>query len=373
MIVTSASLNEQWGAGVRKLWQTGADMRRTLIVGDIHGCFAELVELCRIVGLGSDDLLVSTGDLVDRGPRSADVVRFFAACPTRRWSVLGNHEEKHLRGDRNEAEDPSGRVTRASTPAAEYDAMLSYFRTLPLYLDLPEVLVVHAGLLPGVPLGEQPPKVLTGRGSHGRPGFDGKSPWWFDDPAFCHPKPVVFGHSVFPGVVCAAGGKAWGLDTGAAVGGSLTGLVVPGFHLVSVPTPDYYREALRRFLPAFLHLDLPRLPWRRILDTNAGEWPEPVRSRVVAAQNAWKAALSTLAQDVEALRRTLRWAELEPTERARVGRWLRTHPALDTPYGRCLQRAFPGGPDPAVVARSLPDLTSLEAALEARSALPELT
>jgi hypothetical protein len=156
------------------------------------------------------------------------------------------------------------------------------------------------------------------------------------------------------------------------VGGSLTGLVIPGYHLVSVATPNYYREALERFLPAFLHLDLPRLPWRRILGLAAADWPEPVRSRVIAAQSAWTDALSTLAQDVEALRRVLGWAELGPLERARVGRWLRAHPGFETPYGRCLMRAFPGGPDPAVVAKCLPDLVSLEEALTARSPLPNL-
>jgi serine/threonine protein phosphatase 1 len=48
---------------------------RTLIVGDIHGCFDELIRLVDRADIGPEDLIVSVGDLVDRGPRSYDVVR----------------------------------------------------------------------------------------------------------------------------------------------------------------------------------------------------------------------------------------------------------------------------------------------------------
>lgn len=344
-------------------------MRRLLVVGDIHGCHRELMELCRLADLGPGDVLVSVGDLVDRGPHSLEVVRHFAADPAHRLAVLGNHEEKHLRGDRHELDDPSGRITRAMTPARDYEAMLEYFRRLPLYLDLPEVLVVHAGLLPGAPLGEQPPKVLTGRGSQGRPGFDGATPWWFDDPALVPPKPVVFGHTVFPEVARRAGGRVWGLDTGAAVGGALTGLLLPEQRLISVPTPDYYRELLRRFAPAFLLLDLPRLPWRRVLGLSPEGWPPPVGERLTAARSAWDEALAALAADVDTLREILAWEHLPPAGREVCARALRARPELATPWGRGVRHTFPGRPDPAVVVKIWPCWADLAEALARR---PEL-
>ncbi|HPC83387.1 MAG TPA: metallophosphoesterase family protein [Thermoanaerobaculaceae bacterium] len=344
-------------------------MRRVLVVGDIHGCFHELERLCRLADLGPGDLLVSVGDLVDRGPSSFEVVRHFAADPVHRLAVLGNHEEKHLRGDRHELDDPSGRITRATTRPADYEAMLAYFRTLPLWLELPEALVVHAGLLPTVPLAEQPPKVLTGRGSQGRPGFDGASPWWFDDPALAPPKPVVFGHTVVPEVVCRGGGRVWGLDTGAAVGGKLTGLILPDRRLVSVPTPDYYRELLRRFRPVFLQQDLPHLPWRRVLELPADGWPEAVARRLAAARNAWNDGVAVLAADVEALRALLGWEELGPEARQALARALRARPELVTPYGQALRAVFPGAPDPAVVARIWKCWSELEDAVAWRRQL----
>lgn len=341
-------------------------MRRLFVVGDVHGCFRELVELCRLAELGHGDLLVSVGDLVDRGRQSAQVVEFFAADPSHRLAVLGNHEEKHLRGDRHELDDPSGRITRAITRPRDYEAMLAYFRTLPLWLDLPQALVVHAGLLPGVPLAEQPPKVLTGRGSQGRPGFDGVTPWWFDDPRLAPSKPVIFGHSVFPEVVCRAGGRVWGLDTGAAVGGKLSGLMLPEMRVLSVPTPDYHRELLRRFTPVFLMHDLPHVPWRRLLGLALDGWPPEVVRRLRAARDAWARGLAALAEDADRLRALLAWADAGPEAREALARAMRERSELETPYGRCLRRAFPGGPDPGAVAKELPCWSVLEAALAAR-------
>ena len=342
---------------------------RTFIVGDVHGCFDELQALLALVGLGPLDFLVSTGDLVDRGPRSWEVVRYFAADPDRRWAVLGNHEEKHLRGDRNEDEDPSGRITRCTTRAGDYESMLSYFRSLPLVLDLPEALVVHAGIVPGVPLGEQPGKVLTGRGSLGRVGFDGQSRWWFEAPDRVWPKPVVFGHQIFPEVMRGPRGEVWGLDTGAAVGGALTGLLLPGFHLVSVPTPDYYREALGRWGPVFLARDLPHLPWRRVLDLQPDRWPQPVRREIEQAQAQWRQAFKQLVDDVSRLRADSGYNRLPDRERASFSQRLRVLPSLEGPWGRCLLRCFPGGPTPPLVARVLPDLTAVRQALEERAGL----
>ncbi|HPW54531.1 MAG: serine/threonine protein phosphatase [Thermoanaerobaculaceae bacterium] len=344
-------------------------MRRLLVVGDIHGCFHELEALRRLVELGPADLLVSVGDLVDRGPASFEVVRYFAADPVHRLAVLGNHEEKHLRGDRHELDDPSGRITRTITRPRDYETMLEYFRTLPLYLDLPEALVVHAGLLPNVPLAEQPPKVLTGRGSQGRPGFDGATPWWFDDPTLQPAKPVIFGHSVFSEVVRRAEGRVWGLDTGAAVGGRLSGLLLPELSLVSVPTPDYYRELLRHFAPVFLLRDLPHLPWRRVLGMRPEDWPDEVARRLVHARHAWRDALAALAADVGSLRALLGWEQQGPDTREAWARALRSRPELGSPYSTVLLHAFPGGPDPAVVAKAWSCLAELEKAVAYRHQL----
>lgn len=51
---------------------------RTLVIGDIHGCYDELLDLLRIARIGPGDGVVSVGDLVDRGPKSGRLWISFA-------------------------------------------------------------------------------------------------------------------------------------------------------------------------------------------------------------------------------------------------------------------------------------------------------
>ncbi len=324
---------------------------KTLIVGDIHGCFEELQRLTVRADLGPRDLLVATGDLVDRGPRSLEVVRFFAEDRSHRLSVRGNHEEKHLRGGRPDVGDPSGRILKRTVSAAEYREMLEYFAGLPLWLDLPEVLVVHAGLEPGLTLAQQQPKVLTGRGSQGRPGFDGGSPWWFDEPAFEWPKPVAFGHQIFAEVEHGSRGRVFGLDTGAAEGGRLTGLLVPGFRLLSEPTPDYYRLALELWRPVFLSEDLPDLAWKHVLALRPEDWPDQIGEEVRRAHGLLAAATEQLKREAGDLVSATGYGRLLPAEKEGLARRLRQDPRFASPWGACVLRCFPNGDAGAILRR----------------------
>src|SRR6476659_3513771 len=75
-------------------------MRRTLAIGDVHGCRLELDELLALVAYTpSTDRLVFVGDLVDRGYDPAGVVRLVRELQ-QAGDVLvikGNHEEKLCR------------------------------------------------------------------------------------------------------------------------------------------------------------------------------------------------------------------------------------------------------------------------------------
>jgi serine/threonine protein phosphatase 1 len=65
---------------------------RFLIVGDVHGQMEMLMRLVRLTGYDPfKDRMIALGDLVDRGPGSAEVLRWFAGG-TLRTSLLGNHE-----------------------------------------------------------------------------------------------------------------------------------------------------------------------------------------------------------------------------------------------------------------------------------------
>ena len=66
-------------------------MSRTIVVGDIHGCFDELMDLMEKINLGDRDRVVSVGDLITKGPKNREVLEKFMTYP-RFSTVIVNHD-----------------------------------------------------------------------------------------------------------------------------------------------------------------------------------------------------------------------------------------------------------------------------------------
>ncbi|MEM6450003.1 MAG: metallophosphoesterase family protein [Cyanobacteria bacterium P01_D01_bin.105] len=193
-------------------------MSRRIFFGDIHGHYDGLIRLVAMISPAQQDQLYFVGDLIDRGPKSAQVVEFVRrgnhAC------VLGNHE--HLLLNAFPDENPhlsafqgwlhsGGQPTLTSYPSTE--ALLEHvdwLKTLPLYLDLGDVFVVHAGLDPKKALGAQTKMDFCWI----RDAFHRHSQRVFED------KCIITGHTITftlpqvqPGQI--ARGPGWlGIDTG---------------------------------------------------------------------------------------------------------------------------------------------------------------
>jgi serine/threonine protein phosphatase 1 len=226
-------------------------MPRTIIIGDIHGCFAELLELLDKAGIGDDDLIVSVGDIIDRGPDPREVIEFFR---NRKNSVviIGNHERKHIRGILSYSQQV------AQLQIGEcYNDHVKWLATLPYYWERDDVRVVHWGLFPGVPLDQVPEDVLAGTASGDTKLKEryGEQPWYdfYEDD-----KPVAFGHSVVGSEPLVMHERIFGLDTGACHGMRLTGLLLPEMRLVSVPArTDHWTRVRQQWQAPVLRT----LPW----------------------------------------------------------------------------------------------------------------
>jgi serine/threonine protein phosphatase 1 len=137
---------------------------QTLVIGDIHGCFHELQALLDRAGLVDGDTIISLGDCVDRGPETPQVLNFFKEYPNAQV-LMGNHERKHVRGSRGEI--PLARSQQISKLqfGETYPNALDFMSRLPLFIDLPEALLVHGYFEPGLPVEMQTPRVLCGNRS----------------------------------------------------------------------------------------------------------------------------------------------------------------------------------------------------------------
>lgn len=220
--------------------------QRWYVIGDIHGrrdlfeALAAAIDSDDLAGEAAETTAVLLGDLVDRGPDSAGVVALARTWQQRRAVRLlaGNHEEMFL----DSFEDGEmlrhflrhgGRETVLSygIDRARYNAMsleelqAEMARIVPAedrafladaeeWIEAGDYLLVHAGINPAAPLGEQRRSDLLWIRNRFLDHRD----------AFSHV--VVHGHTIFDEVEDA--GTRIGIDTGAYRTGRLTALVLEG-------------------------------------------------------------------------------------------------------------------------------------------------
>lgn len=111
---------------------------RDWVCGDIHGEFDKLTEqMDRVSFDPAVDRLFSVGDLVDRGPQSADAVNWIAQP----WfhAVRGNHEDmaiRHACGRSPEYYEANGGRWMMDLPPAQQAAIAQVFLTLPIAIEV---------------------------------------------------------------------------------------------------------------------------------------------------------------------------------------------------------------------------------------------
>jgi predicted phosphodiesterase len=222
---------------------------RTIVVGDVHGCRAELEALLERLRFDpAADRLVLVGDLVAKGPDSKGVVALCRQLGA--LTVRGNHDEHVLRwrrAHRRKRPLPKLKKTHIEVALSLDEEDWAYLEALPLYrrfedaLEGRDVLVVHGGFVPGVDLADQEPKYLMNlrsidEGEPSKGAFAGE-PWASIWPG---PELVIFGHDAIRGLQRHP--HAIGLDTGCVYGGQLSAAVLEGgrVEILHVPAAQTY-------------------------------------------------------------------------------------------------------------------------------------
>lgn len=240
------------------------------VIGDVHGCLDELVELLGTLGYEvapdrtgarhtDGRTAVFVGDLVDRGPYSAGVLRLAMGMVGEGTAlcVPGNHEAKLARalGGRNVTTGHGLAETLAQLadePPEFVAEARSFIEGLVSHavLDGGRLVVAHAGLREGMhnrTSGVVRSFALYGdtTGETDEFGLPVRYPWAEE---YRGDAVVVYGHTPIPtaewvnNTIC--------IDTGCVFGGALTALRWPERELVSVPAREQYWEPIRPLVEA---------------------------------------------------------------------------------------------------------------------------
>ena len=239
----------------KSLIPTGANKRRLILIGDVHGCLEELkLLLIRCKFSPKTDHVVFVGDLVAKGPFSLETITFVDELGEAASCVRGNHDDKLMQwnaylsqksntDDYDEDHLPDGLSRRDEhrflAKNLERD-QVEFLESLPYILRIPmphqEYLVVHAGLLPGKKLHRQKAWDVTNmRNIHKKKAIDHRetgSGWfkkWEEEQhkLIKHKRQVViYGHDAGRDLNIRKYSK--GLDSRCVRGGELTALVLSG-------------------------------------------------------------------------------------------------------------------------------------------------
>ncbi len=237
------------------------------IIGDVHGCWDELLALLEKLGTTvrndftvrcrSDRKLLFVGDLVDRGPKIAAVLRLMMrlfyeglAIP-----VLGNRDAELLRYLKGEPVKVTKglRITLDQLSEEPHDWLGEVTRFLESLndhhiLDHGRLVVAHAGIQAWM-LGKQSPEIFAftvygpSKNETDEYGLPKRLTWTTD---YAGEALVVYGHT--PAIDPVLTNKTINIDTGCVYGGKLTALRYPDMGFISVAAGQAYNTAPRPFI-----------------------------------------------------------------------------------------------------------------------------
>jgi len=208
-------------------------MSKTIIFGDVHGCLEEWQELIEKIKPEKNDLLISVGDLICKGPSSRKTLDFARKLPNLKC-VVGNHELHFLKAWKAKQLSALSKDYQRRALEELGDDLNSYMQWIdswPFYLDLPECLVVHAGIRDKISLEKQKPEELCNL----RNLEDGSA--WHEK--YTNKKLIVYGHWARQGLCVKE--NTIGLDSGCVYGKQLSAIILPERKIVQLQSKKAYQ------------------------------------------------------------------------------------------------------------------------------------
>ncbi len=216
-------------------------MRRTIVIGDVHGCANEFEALLLALKLKRKDRILQVGDLINRGPESHRTIKLAKKYDVR--CILGNHEIRLLDAKQKNCPEKL-KSTDLETFNQLTKADWKFLAKLPPYIYKPKrkTVIVHAGFLPKPAWHKQDIITMTqiryidADGTMAATDTSSETTSWADywkgDPF------VVYGHNARSDVFKRPG--SIGIDTGCVYGGHLTAYILEDQSIVQIPAKSKY-------------------------------------------------------------------------------------------------------------------------------------
>jgi bis(5'-nucleosyl)-tetraphosphatase (symmetrical) len=118
-------------------------------IGDIQGCYDELLNLLDLIGFNpANDQLWFVGDLVNRGPKSLETLRLIKSLGDSAITVLGNHDLHLLAASCAPLSTNRKTALNQVLIAPDRDELIDWLRYRPLFHYNDQFCMVHAGISP---------------------------------------------------------------------------------------------------------------------------------------------------------------------------------------------------------------------------------
>ena len=201
-------------------------MKRTIFIGDVHGCIDELKQMIKCLKLKMNDRVILLGDLINKGKYSIEVIDYVYQQGFE--SLMGNHEYHYLyTKDRFEEKQK----LRESIGEEKHE----WIKRFPIYLKEKKFIAVHGGILPENSIEKTKPFVLL------------TLRFWKHKAWYHYYKgeiPVFYGHWAKQGLNIRK--YSIGLDSGCVYGNYLSAYCLETQELFQIKAKEVYCKVKRK-------------------------------------------------------------------------------------------------------------------------------